>query len=99
MIKKDTKFALAISISLAVAALGACNNANTDKKAATTDSTITDTKRIDSLTPQKKGAIEYKFATTEANLPAPFEVVNDIASYRADYKKDLLNPYANADYY
>jgi hypothetical protein len=101
MIKRNLKLTLVIGTGLVALTFGSCNNntATTEKTETTVDTTVTDTKRIDSLTPQKKDAIEYKFATTEANLPAPFEVVNDIASYQAEYKKGLLNSSANADYY
>lgn len=100
MIALNSKSISALGICAAAVIFSSCsNNTTTEQKEVKTDTTVTDTKRIDSLTTTKKSAIEFKFATTEANLPAPFEIVNDITSYKADFKKELLNPYTNADNY
>ena len=89
-----------LCLPLTMVVLNSCGNNATDKAATGKDTTVVaDSKRIDSLTTDKKSAIEFKFATTEANLPAPFEVVRDITSYQAPYKPELLNPNSNADFY
>jgi len=84
------------SIVLAAALLSACNGSS-DKPG--TKDTVAATPKMDSAAVQKKERIEFKFATAEANLPAPFEVVKDVTGYHAAYKSDLLNPTSNADYY
>jgi hypothetical protein len=76
-----------------------CQNGSGDKAAGSADSTKKDTVKTDAATTQKKEAIEFKFATAEANLPAPFEVVKDITGYQAAYKPELLNPVASVDFY
>ena len=79
--------------------LGSCQNGSGDKSAGSKDTTGIVAAKPDSAVMQKKSEIEFKFATAEANLPAPFEVVRDITGYHADYKPDLLNASTNADNY
>ncbi len=78
--------------------LSSCQNGTGDKTTGSKDSASVAAKP-DSALMQKKSEIEFKFATAEANLPAPFEVVRDITGYQAEYKPDLLNPNSNADNY
>jgi len=78
--------------------LCSCQNGTGDKTSGSKDSAIVAVKP-DSAVIQKKNEIEFKFATAEANLPAPFEVVRDITGYQAGYKPELLNANANADNY
>jgi hypothetical protein len=99
MKKEKLLFASIISFALALAAFSSCNNNAGEKKTTATDSTINDTKQVDSLTAGKKTAIEFKFATVEANFPSPFEIVNDLHTYQAPFNGSLLNPSANADKY
>ncbi len=79
--------------------LASCNNSATENKVVNTDSSLSDANRIDSLSEEKKQSIEFKFAMTEANLPSPFEIVNDIYSYKAPFKVELLNPSSNVSNY
>ena len=86
-------------VSVALASLSSCNNGSTVKTTTTTDSSLADSKRIDSLTSQKKKVIDSKFATLELNSPSPFDVVNDLHNYQAPFKKELLNSETNVDKY
>jgi hypothetical protein len=79
--------------------LGSCQGNSGDKTGGSKDSTSSVPAKADSAVSQKKENIAFKFATAEANLPAPFEVVKDITGYQAPYKADLLNPTGNADFY
>jgi|GEM_PF-1018621 len=76
-----------------------CGNSGSDSKKTDIDTVSVDTKKADSLNKAKQKAIAFKFQTTEANLPAPFEVINDVAGFQANFNKDLINPYNNVDKY
>ena len=76
-----------------------CGGNSGDKTAGSNNATGTTPVKTDSAAIQKKETIEFKFATAEANLPAPFEVVKDVTGYQATYKPELLNPTTNADSY
>ena len=100
MPKLNSHFASFLFAGLSLFILNSCGNNTGEQPASTKDSAATnDSKRIDSLTTEKKQSIEFKFATTEANLPAPFQVVKDITGFQATYKPELLNPTTNVDYY
>jgi hypothetical protein len=88
-----------LALGLTITAFNSCKNGATEQGTAKTDSAMSDSKRIDSLDKKKKNAIEFKFFTLEANLPAPFSIVNDIYSFNIAYKGELLNPPANAGKY
>jgi len=99
MAKLLSTFITIAGCTLSVIYFSSCNNSGSEKTKGINDSTLSDTKVVDSLTTSKKKAIEFKFATIEANLPSPFEIVNDLHTYQAPFMKDLLNPGTNADKY
>ena len=84
---------------LILTAFNSCKNEGGEHNTAMTDSAMSDTKRIDSLDTKKKNTIEFKFFTLEANLPAPFSIVNDIYAFNVPFKGDLLNKTANLSKY
>ena len=98
MLKKiSNKFILAGITSTLI--FTACNNSSNENSKVNMDSVLSDSNRIDSLNEEKKSSIEFKFSMTEANLPSPFEIVNDIYSYNAPFKVELLNSTSNVDHY
>ncbi len=99
MVKVSSAIVSVFFATLAVGNLTSCKNGNSDKAANTADTSLSDAKRIDSLTSQKKKEIDFKFATLEANIPSPFDVVNDLHGYNAPFKKELLNPESNVEKY
>jgi len=88
-----------ILTGLTISIFSSCNSGGNSNKVANVDSLLSDSNRIDSLNDDKKSSIEFKFAMTEANLPSPFEIVNDIYSYNAPFKVELLNPSKNVGNY
>lgn len=76
-----------------------CNSNSSEGEKNTTDTIVSDSNRVDSLTTEKKNRIEFKFSTVEVNLPSPFEVINDLQSYHPPYKKELLNNASNVKKY
>ncbi len=99
MIKVNPALASIVCVTLACSVVSSCNNSGGEKATGVADTALSDAKRIDSLTSQKKKDIDFKFATLEANLPSPFDVVNDLYNYKAAFKKELLNPTGNAEKY
>ncbi len=99
MKKTNVAIAFVVCVSVISSVFTSCNNAEGDKNKQTSDTALADSKRIDSLSAQKKKDIDFKFATLEANLPSPFDVVNDLYSYKAPFKNELLDPTANAEKY
>ena len=99
MMKVKSTLVTVAAVGLILTAFNSCKNGATEQSTAKTDSAMSDTKRIDSLDTKKKSNIEFKFFTLEANLPAPFSIVNDIYSFNVAYKGDLLNPPANLSKY
>ena len=98
MLKVNSNFFTAIGLSVAIIGFSACNNSGENKAEAPKDS-VAAAPKADTVNATKKKAIEYKFATVEANFPSPFEIVNDLYNYQAPFRKDLLNPASNADKY
>ncbi len=98
MLKLNSTFFSAIGLSVAILGLSACGNSGENKAEAPKDS-VAAAPKTDTVNATKKKAIEYKFATVEANFPSPFEIVNDLYNYQAPFRKDLLNPASNADKY
>ena len=93
MQKRNTGLVITAVAGLALISFNSCKNGSDEKTTTTTtDTSLSDTKRIDSLTSQKKSSIEFKFFSLTDNLPAPFSIVNDIYSFQVSYKQDLLNP-------
>ena len=82
-----------------IIALASCAGNSNETNVNPQDTVLTDSKRIDSLDCSKKELIKFKFSVAEANLPSPFEVVNDIYSYKVNFKPEILNPYSNIDKY
>jgi len=95
----NLKSTSSLFVGAAILLFSSCGNNAGDKNTGSKDTVAAAPAKTDSATMQKKENIEFKFATAEANLPAPFEVVKDIAGYNAAYKSELLNPNANADQY
>lgn len=99
MIKVNSTIVSIVCAFLAIGYFASCNNSSTEKAASGQDTALSDAKRIDSLTSQKKKEIDFKFATLEANIPSPFDIVNDLHGYNAPFKKELLNPETNSEKY
>lgn len=76
-----------------------CSNPKTEKEISDSEAMLSDSLRIDSLSQEKKELIDFKFFTSLANLPSPFEVVSDLSKYKAPFKEELLNPASNTDKY
>ena len=99
MSKKFLSFTVAAGLGFtALTILGSCGSGGGNKP-TNIDSATSDSKKLDSLTKEKKNKIAFKFATAETNMPSPFEVVNDVSAFQTDCKKDLLNDYTKADSY
>ncbi|MBC7553204.1 MAG: hypothetical protein H7257_04430 [Taibaiella sp.] len=99
MKKVNSVLASVVCAAIACSVFTSCKNGGDDNTQKAQDTVLSDAQRIDSLTTEKKNDIDFKFATLAANLPSPFDVVNDLYSYKAPYKADLLNPTANAEKY
>jgi hypothetical protein len=76
-----------------------CNNPPSEQSQQDAEALLSDSLRIDSLSKEKKELIDFKFFTSLANLPSPFEVVNDLSKYKAPFKAELLNPASNTEKY
>lgn len=76
-----------------------CNNPPSEQSQQDAEVLLSDSLRIDSLSKEKKELIDFKFFTSLANLPSPFEVVNDLSKYKAPFKAELLNPASNTEKY
>ncbi len=77
----------------------ACKNPPTEQEQNAKEAALSDSMRIDSLSQEKKELIDFKFFTSLANLPSPFEVINDLSKYKAPFKEELLNPAGNTEKY
>ncbi len=92
-------FSNSILLSLVMVFAVSCNNSSTTTNVDSKDTVLADAGRIDSLTAEKKKHIEFKFLMMEANLPSPFEIVNDLYAYQVPFKEELLNPADKAGSY
>ncbi len=79
--------------------VSSCKNTSDNQEGGAEEIALSDSMRIDSLDQQKKELIDFKFFTSLANLPSPFEVVNDLSKFKAPFNGDLLNPASNTDKY
>ncbi len=99
MKKTNFKVASVAVAALFLGSLSSCSNKGAEEGGEKKDTTLADSKRIDSLSAQKKQDIDFKFATLEANIPSPFSLINDMKGHNVPFKKELLNPDGNLSKY
>jgi hypothetical protein len=94
---------ISLKVTLAIMLAGttlftSCQSGNPgDTSGSGTDTTAAETR--DSLSAEQAEQIGFKFSIAYANLPSPFNIVDDLYRYNAPYKKELLNPAGNASKY